>query len=433
MNLAQLKVKVTNLFQSSFAQDTLWILFGKLFNAVMQAAYFIIVARLLGKENYGSFIVITATASIIFPFVLWGGEHLLVKNVSTNRETFGTYWGNGLLLLTINGAIFTIALLLLSPILFSHDIRWGAILLILLADLICLALYDLGNKALMAADMINKSAQLGILNTCSKLLAALSLAVFFTNPSVTTWGYLYFASSAITATVSIVLVHKMVGYPRLLLSELKSNLVQGFYFSISSSASNINANLDKSMLGKLASVGAAGIYGSAYRFIDVGSVPMLALFGASYPRFFKHGASGIKGSLSFGKRLLPILSLYAIASVIGYWLLAPFVPSILGEEYQEAVEALLWLSPLAAIAPFQYLAADTLTGSGNQKARSIVQVGSAVVNVLLNILLIPQFSWKGAACATIISDSLRLVCLWGIVFILYRQATKKEYYMDQTG
>ncbi len=433
MNLAQLKVKVTNLFQSNLAQDTLWMLFAKLFNVVMQAAYFIIVARVLGKENYGSFIVITAVASIIFPFVLWGGEHLLVKNVSTNRAAFGAYWGNGLLLLTTNGAIFTIALLLLSPIFFPQDVHWGAILLILLADLICLALLDLANKALMAANMIHKTAQLGILNTCSKLLAALYLATFFTNPNVATWGYLYFSSSAIMAIVSIVLVNKMVGYPRPVWSELKSNLVQGFYFSISTSANNINANLDKSMLGKLASVGAAGIYGSAYRFIDVGSVPVLALFGASYTRFFKHGASGIKGSLGFGKRLLPILSLYAIASVIGYWLLAPYVPFILGEEYQEAVEALLWLSPLPAIAPFQYLAADILTGSGNQKARSVVQVGAAIINVLLNIWLIPQFSWKGAACATLISDSLRLVCLWGIVFIFYRQATKEEYYLDQTG
>ena len=433
MNLAEIKVKVTNLFQSGLAKDTLWMLFSKLFNVVMQAAYFVIVARLLGKENYGSFIVITATASILFPFVPLGSEHLLVKNVSTNRETFSTHWGNGLLLLTANGALFSVILLLLSPVLFPQDVQWGAILLILLADLICLALLDLGYKSLMAVGMMNKTAQLGILSTCNKLLAALSLAMFFTNPTVATWSYLYFTSSAIMATLTIILVNKMVGYPRPVLSELKSNIVQGFYFSISASANNINANLDKSMLGKLASVGAAGIYGSAYRFIDVGHVPVLALFGASYTRFFQHGASGIRGSLGFAKRLLPILSIYAIASLIGYWLLAPFVPIILGEEYREAIEALLWLSPLPAIATFQYLAADTLTGSGNQKARSVVQVGAAILNVLLNIWLIPQFSWKGAACATLISDSLRLICLWLIVFRLYRQETKQKHYLDHTG
>ncbi|MGD1920719.1 MAG: polysaccharide biosynthesis C-terminal domain-containing protein [Pleurocapsa sp.] len=252
-------------------------------------------------------------------------------------------------------------------------------------------------------------------------MAALSLSTFFAQPNIAVWSYLYLTSSIITATIAILVVNKMVAPPRPIFSELKSNIGQGIYFSISASANNINAGLDKSMLGKLSNVASAGIYGSAYRFIDVGNVPLFAIFGASYKRFFQHGASGIKGSLDFAKRLLPVLTLYAVGSFLGYWLLAPFIPVILGEEYREAIGALLWLSPLPAIAAFQYLAADTLTGSGHQKARSMVQLAAAVVNISLNIWLIPQFSWKGAAWATLISDSLRLICLWLIVFWLRRK------------
>ena len=385
MNLAEIKIKATNIFQSGLAKDTLWMLLSKLFNVVMQAGYFIIVARLLGKENYGSFIVITASASIIFPFIALGSEHILVKNVSTNKASFRTYWGNTLVLLMSNGALLTFVLLLLSPIIFPGDIVWSTILLILLADLICLGLVDISYKALIAANMVKKTAQLGILSTCGKLLAALSLAVFFSQPNIGTWGYLYLTSSVITALIAILVVNKMVASPRPVFAELKSNIGQGLYFSISASANNINAGLDKSMLGKLSNVAAAGIYGSAYRFIDVGNVFLLALFGASYTRFFQYGASGIKGSLAFAKRLLPILIFYAIASVTGYLLLAPFIPVILGEEYREATNALFWLSPIPAIAAFQYLAADTLTGSGHQKARSMVQVGAAILNILLKL------------------------------------------------
>ena len=421
MNLSAIKAKIANLFQSSLAKDTLWMFFSKLFNIVVQAAYFIVVARLLGTENYGSFIVITAIASIVFPFVPLGSEHILVKNVSTDRASFSTYWGNALVILTCNGILCTVALLLLSPLIFPSNVGQVTILLILLSDLLGLALLDLGLKALLSANMVDKLAQLGVLSTCSKLLAALSLAVFFERPDVAAWGYLYFASSLIMAIVTVVLVNRMVGAPRPVWLELKSNISQGLDFSIGTSANNINANLDKSMLGKLSNVAAAGIYASAYRFIDVGIVPLLALFGATYTRFFKHGASGIKGTLSFAKRLLPMLILYAIATLAGYWLLAPYIPIILGEEYRDAIGALLWLSPIPAIATLQYLAADTLTGAGNQKARSRVQVAAAIVNILLNIWLIPRFSWKGAAWATLTSDSLRLVCLWLIVFWLYRQ------------
>ncbi|MGL6341703.1 MAG: oligosaccharide flippase family protein, partial [Waterburya sp.] len=120
--------------------------------------------------------------------------------------------------------------------------------------------------------------------------AALSLMVFFPNPDVVSWSYLYFASSVVMSILTILLITKMLGLPRPILSELTSNLVEGFYFSISTSANNINANLDKSMLSKISGVGATGIYASAYRFIDVGNTPLMALFGAAYTRFFQHGA-----------------------------------------------------------------------------------------------------------------------------------------------
>ena len=421
MNLAKIKSKLGSLFQSSLAIDTLWMLLSKLFNVVMQALYFIIVARVLGAENYGSFIGVTALASIIFPFLSWGSEHILVKYVSIDKAVFNTYWGNSLILLASNGTALTILLLIIAPLFFGQNIARTTIFLILLADLFGLGILDLGCKALMAVRMVKKTAQLGILNTCSKLIAALSLATFFDRPDITSWAYLYCASSLVITVLTFLLITKLIGYPKPKLSELKSRIKEGVYFSISDSAQNINTNLDKTMLTSLSGATATGIYGSAYRFIDVGNVVLLALFGATYTRFFEHGASGIKSALAFAKKLLPLLIVYAVVSVVGYIVFAPLVPILLGAEFRDSIAALRWLAPLPAIAAFQFLAADTLTGSGHQKSRSIVQVGSAVLNTLLNIWLIPIYSWQGAAWATLISDSLRLICLWAIVFVFYRR------------
>jgi O-antigen/teichoic acid export membrane protein len=424
MNLTAISSKIRKAFKSSLARDTLWMLASKLFNVVMQAGYFIIVARVLRAENYGSFIGVTALASIIFPFIALGSEHILIQYVSINKALFNIYWGNTLILLLANGMALTLVLLLLSPLIFAQHVTIGTILLILLADLICLGLLDVSYKALMAAGRIEKTAQLGILSTCGKLLAALCLAVFFTNPDTTTWATLYFIISLITAAIAVAVVNKLVGNPQLELSKIKSNIKQGIYFAISASAQNINSSLDKTMLASLSTLTATGIYGSAYRFIDVGNVPLLAIFAATYTRFFQHGASGIKNSLGFANRLLPLISAYAVISIVGYFIFAPFVPLVLGAEYEEAIGALRWLAPLPAIAAFQYLAADTLTGAGHQKARSFVQVSAAILNIALNLWLIPLYSWKGAAWATLVSDSLKLVCLWLIVVLLYRRSIK---------
>jgi O-antigen/teichoic acid export membrane protein len=285
---------------------------------------------------------------------------------------------------------------------------------------------DVSSKALMSVNLVSKSAQLFILSTVGKVLAALALFVFFPHGNTIEWAYLYLIASATIGILAVIFVSKVIGFPRPIISKIKADLKEGFYFAISSSAQNINSSLDKTMLASLSTLNATGIYGAAYRFIDVGYTPLFAIAGAAYTRFFEHGASGIENSLRFAKRLLPIITVYSLASLGGYFLIAPFIPAMLGNEYQEAILALQWLAPLTAIAAFQYLAADTLTGAGYQKIRSAIQVSAALLNILLNLWWIPVFSWKGAAWATLVADSLRLVCLWISILIIYRKTKQSE-------
>lgn len=426
MNLSKIKSKISGLFRKDLAKDTLWLLLAKLFRVGIQAGSFVIIARTLGAENYGSFISVVALGTLAFPFIALGSDHVLVKYVSNNRSLFGLYWGNTLLTILINGVFLTAVLLLLSSRIFPDNVPLLSIASILIANLVFLPLTEANKKALMSVYKVKQTAQLGILETSIKLIAAISLTIFFVQPNVNTWAVLFLISSAINSVIAFITVIYLIGYPKPVLSKLKSIIQEGIYFSIGASANNINANLDKTMLASMSTLTATGIYGSAYRFIDVGNILLVSIFGASYTRFFKHGASGIKGSLGFAKRLLPILSLYAVVSLIGYFIVAPFLPTILGEEYRNAIEALRWLAPLPAIAAFQHLAANTLTGAGHQKARSGVQVFSALLNIGLNVWLIPLYGWKGAAGATLISDSLRLIFVWLIVFWLTRRAVSQE-------
>ncbi len=421
MNLSTIKLKISVLFRRQLARDTLWMLLSKLCRVVIQALYFIIIARTLGAEDYGSFVSVTALGTLAFPFVGLGSEHILIKKVSTDKSLFSLYWGNNLVTLFVSGAFFAAILMLLSPIIFPEDISLLSIFLILIANLIFLSLFDASVKALMSVYKVKKAAQLGVLDTSIKLIAAICLVIFFPQPTVDTWAALFLISSATVSGIAVFTVTQTIGYPKPVLSKLKPIIKEGIYFSIGASAKNINSNLDKTMLASMSTLTQTGIYGSAYRFIQVGNTLLVSIFGASYTRFFKYGASGIRSGWEFAKQLLPVLSLYGIVSLLGYLILAPLLPAILGEEYRNAIEALRWLAPLTAIAAFQNLAANTLIGAGHQKARSVVQVTSALLNIGLNFWLIPLHGWKGAAGATLISDSLRLIFVWLIVFWLIRR------------
>ncbi|HXJ29779.1 MAG TPA: polysaccharide biosynthesis C-terminal domain-containing protein, partial [Gemmatimonadales bacterium] len=67
-------------------------------------------------------------------------------------------------------------------------------------------------------------------------------------------------------------------------------------------------------------------------------------------------------------------------------------------------------------------AADALTGAGHQELRTAAQVGVAAFNIALNLILIPAYSWVGAAWASLASDGALAVSLWSILIVLARHA-----------
>jgi O-antigen/teichoic acid export membrane protein len=77
---------------SGLARNTVWILLGQALRLVMQALYFVEIARSLGASNYGAFVGVVALVGIVYPFGDLGSGALLIKNVSRDKNCFATYW-----------------------------------------------------------------------------------------------------------------------------------------------------------------------------------------------------------------------------------------------------------------------------------------------------------------------------------------------------
>ena len=78
----------TNNLRSTLARNSGWMFLGFGLRIVVQAGYFILIARALGPQQYGAFVGVVALVSIIAPFATMGSGNLLVKNVSRDRSLF---------------------------------------------------------------------------------------------------------------------------------------------------------------------------------------------------------------------------------------------------------------------------------------------------------------------------------------------------------
>lgn len=426
MRLKVLNSQFIKVSEKPLVRDTLRMLISNGLKLFVQAAYFIVIARALGVQDYGAFLAITSLAKVIAPFATWGSGDILIKHVSRNKAVFAQFWGNYLFIILILSSILTAFVLLFGTAILPRSVSQLSVILILFSELLCTLVIDGSAKAFLSINQMKRTAQINILISLKNLVAALILIYGFEEIGLTLWTVLYFSTTLAAALICLFLVTQKIGSPKLSLSRIKTELAQGFYFSVSLSAETINHNMDKAMLARLSTLKATGIYGAAYRLIDVTFVPVQSLMVASYAKFFQKGRAGISGSLKFSVQLSLIASLYGIVAGLALFSLAPIVPFILGNEYATAVEALRWLSPLPFLLALQFFAADTLTGAGFQGTRSVVQVAAALFNFLTNLWLIPLYSWRGAAWSSLASDGLKMLVLWLLVFLLYRREIKAK-------
>ena len=415
-----LRPKIDRLLQQRIVRDTLWLLVGKGMRLVLQAAYFVVIARTLGVANYGAFVGTTALVAIVSPFVGVGIETLLLKNVAKDRHLLGEYWGNALWLVLVTGTGLISILALAGPIALP-SISPLLIGLVAVSDLIFGSITNIAIRAFQAVDRLNISAQINIVVMLMKVLAAFSLMYFFAEPNPLEWAWLYLASSILSALLALILVHRLLGSPKLALDRVLPELKEGFYFSISTSAYTIYNDIDKTMLARLSTLEATGIYAAAYRLIDVAFIPVISIAGAAYADFFRKGRDGIAATVIFAKPLVFTTSIYSVVAGIGLLLFAPIVPSILGSDYTNVVEALRWLAPIPLFRGLQHFGGDILSGTGFQGLRSSIEVIISIFNIGINLWLIPLYSWQGAAWSSLASDGLLMLMLWWMVAVLYHK------------
>lgn len=408
--------------KSRLARNTLWMSMGQGLKLLVQAAFFTVIARSLGTSYYGSFVGVAALVGILYPFGALGSGHLLIQRVARDRHVFAEAWGDALVTTMLFGAALVVAVIFLSRFALPASIPVGLVIAVAIADIPGLCLITIAGQAFQAFEQLQWMAAINVLISVNRLIGALLLVLFVHHPTALQWGYVYLACTTVTATAASAMAFFRLGAPRLTWKRSAKSLWNGFHFSMSVSAQTVYNDIDKTMLARLSTLHATGIYGAAYRLIDVSFSPVIALLYSAYPNFFREGRAGIASSFSYAKPLLRRAVSYGALIAACILLFAGVVPLVLGGEYADTTEALRWLSPLPILKATHYFLADTLTGAGHQGLRSGIQVGVAIFNVLVNLWLIPRYSWVGAAWSSIASDALLAVAVGTAVFILSRSS-----------
>jgi len=420
--MLQLNSLIARYRQSTLAKNTGWMFLAQSLRLVIQAAYFIIIARSLGANQYGAFMGVAAMVGIFTPFVGLGSDKLMIKNVARNRALLDEYFGNGVMKVLVTGLVGVVIVISICKWTLPNTIATVVILMVALSDLICYRLMDMAAAAFQAVEVLKKTAQINVLISLSRFLGIAATAAVVRHPTAELWSFVYAGATAVATVISLFSVATLLQSFKLAPHLVPGELLEGFYFSTGLSAQTIYNDADKTMLVRLSTLGANGIYAAAYRLIDVSFTPVRSLLDAAYPGYFRHGQKrDIQATYGYARQLLPRPLAFSLCAFAGLVLGAPFIPKILGTEYLATVEAVRWLALLPLFKTIHYFLADALTGAGYQGLRMGIQIFVGIFNVLVNLWVIPAYSWRGAAWSSLASDGLLALLMWTAVTALRRR------------
>jgi len=407
--------------ERGLATGAAWLLGAQGIRLVAQIVYFVLLARRLGTAGYGAFAGALGAISLMVPFAGMGAGIFLIRGVTRGVHTPDHWWGRAVLTVVRGGAVLALAVIAFGWLLLHGRIPFWLLVGVTVSDIMLLPLIEVSGQAFQALDRLDRTALIWVVWSALKVSAAVIITLV-PGGGLALWAILYPLSTGCAALFAAMAVTRRVGWPPHPTSFGKAELREGLMFSLSGSARSVYDDIDKAMLARFGSLGVTGIYGAAYRIIDVAFLPIRSLVFAAYPRFFARGAAGVRAVAALARSLVPAAATYCLAAGAALFLLAPLVPVVLGPSYAEVADAIRWLAILPALRAMHYFAADALTGAGHQELRTAAQVAVAVFNVALNLVLIPAYSWVGAAWASIASDGTLAVSLWSILIVLARHA-----------
>jgi O-antigen/teichoic acid export membrane protein len=162
-----------------------------------------------------------------------------------------------------------------------------------------------------------------------------------------------------------------------------------------------------------------GYYGFAYRVVDLAFPLSFFFVGSVFPLLSTFHADGNHDEFrKLYQRSHDLLSLIGMSIVTAIVLFAPpLVRLIGGADYAAAVTSMQVLSMAVALIWLSNLVDYGLIAIGKQSVLLWIATGGLIVNISVNLVLIPIYGKEGAAAATVITEAAVLL---PALFILSR-------------
>lgn len=397
-----------------YLTNTGWMVFGNIFSLILSFLVGAWVIRYLGPEEYGILSYVLAFVGIFAFIASLGITSILQRELVNHPEKRDSILGTAFILRLGGGALaFLISVFIIFLLESSTLIK-----LLVLIQAFSLIFYSSEVITLFFASRVEskKSVQASIL---SGTISSLLKVILILSGAGIIWMMVVFVLDGFWLSVFLFLAYKRSGLKirdwRFNKPLAKSILSSSWLLALTSASVLIYMRIDQVMIKRMIDAETVGLYASSVKIFEFTYIiPSLITFS-----LFPAILNALKVSYTaYRRRLRHMVALLSILSILVAGTITilskPIILILFGPDYLESLNVLrIGVWSLLAVS-LSYLVDKSLVAENRIKFYFIITLLGAIVNVVLNYLLIPIYGINGAAVSTIISYSLVAVLGLGV-------------------
>lgn len=410
-------MSIKKFLNGPIARSTIQTSFVLGLRLLVQAGTLLLVARMLGPEQFGAFAGIAALAVLLGTFSTFGTHLVLLGEMSKDATQRDAVLSYAVPTTLVCGTLLFALYLAICELLFSNiSLPISALVCIGITETILLPLFLLPAIELLAVGKTARSQFITISPLALRMLAAVGVIVSAPETPLLVFAWFYIA----TALLALVIMKWYKASVWLTVKQWriasKEQLKHSAGFAALAMTAAGPSEVDKMLAVKLLPVGVSGVYVAASRVVGAATLPVIALLLSAMPRLFRDNEEEVEQSKQLTLWIFAAIFIYSVCLATLLWLCAPILEWLFGTQYDGLADMLAWLCFAVPALALRYATGSILITMNKPWLRARFEVIGVIVLVVTSGLLISQMGVYAMPVALACSEWL-MVIVGGVMII----------------
>lgn len=396
------------------------------FDAGVNLLLSVMLVRGLGESALGTYIYASSLAALIYSLLGLGINTIITREIAQAPANTRKIVSNGI----------SIRLCVTLPIAFATVYVFSRVLLIDVNTQMVVLMVALSVGFGFVTDLV-----FGVFQAVGRFEYHFILSIFYklsilflawlavrSGQGLVTIVCLFVGMQVLTMVLSLLLMNRKVtpiglGFN---FTFWRSLIRQSLPLAFSGFSETANNRSDSVLLGSMRSVQEVGIYGAAYNLYLGGGLLVYSLIVGAFPALSQRSIVSRRAVFNlFIWLALLMLVLTGLFALVSFAFSPQIVLLVYGSNLSAASKPFSILTFALVFFGLERLCLVTLTSVGLQRYVFWATLVGAIVNVSLNLVVIPRFGYMGAAYSTLLTEIIMFVL--GMFFLLKNSEMKDLY------